>query len=168
MIALAAPQKTRSNRPLTEFACSALDDFLAGDTPPVATSTKKGNTTVEIAVNGTRKSFRVLLFDSPILTLIWNGKKYSSIVIGFTKFYDSYGQPSSTTAERLNGLLDRLGIAGILPQGTRVFRDGEWHTTYFGRGDEKVAVGEELAHWIYVTPDPGKLVISGYGSTIES
>ena len=163
-----AAQKTRSNRPLTEFACSVLDDFIAGDPLDSPSSQKKGNTTAEIAINGSRKTFTVSLFDSPILTLIWNGTKFSSIVIGFTKFYDSHGQPSSTTAERLNGLLDRLGAAGIIPQGTRVFRDNEWHTTYFGRGDEKIAVGEELAHWIYLMPDPEKLVICGYGSTIES
>lgn len=134
----------------------------------MSSSTTKGSTTVEIAIDGIRKSFRVKLFGSPILTLTWNGKQFTSIVITFTEFYDTYGQPSSTTSERLNGLLDGLGLAGVIPKGTRVFRDGEWHTTYFGRGDEKIAVGRDLAHWICVKPDPQKLVISGFGSRIQS
>lgn len=156
-------QKRRSNRPLTEFACKFLDDFVLNRNKDSFQSTQK-NTTVRVVNDGNVRQFIVLLYDEEIFHLTLASGKPASIKLSFTSFHDGYGQPSSTTAERLNGLLDCLGVLGVIPNGVRVFRDQEYYTTYVGKGDEKVAIGRDLISSVYLKPDKEKLVFAGFVS----
>lgn len=153
--------KRRSNRPLTEFACRFLDDFVLTANKDSFQSTQK-NTMVRVITDGGVRQFIVLLYDEEIFRLTVVSNKAVSVRISFTNFYDVYGQPSSTTAERLNGLLDALGALGVLPQGVRIFRDQEYYTTYLGKGDEKVAIGKDLLSTVYIKPDKEKLIFAGF------
>jgi hypothetical protein len=167
MTILAVKNKSRSNRPLTEFACKCLEEFILGECTDSYQSEQK-NTTVRMLNEGSLKTFTVNLFEEEIFRLSVTGNSPVSVKISFTSFYDSYGQPTSTTVERLNGLLDRLGTLGVLPEGVRLFRDQEYYTTYLGRGDEKVAVGETLIHSVYIKPNKESLIFAGFSSSIES
>lgn len=160
--------KRRSNRPLTEFACRLLNDFVLTKNKDSFQSEQK-NTTVRVVIDGQVRQFIVLLYEEEIFRLTFvasNGA--ASLKLSFTSFYDAYGQPSSTTAERLNGLLDTLGVLGILPKGVRIFRDQEYYTTYLGKGDEKVTIGENLFTSVYIKPDREKLIFAGYVSSPQA
>lgn len=156
--------KRRSNRPLTEFACNLLDDFMLRNNKDSFQSEQK-NTSVRVITDGHVRQFIVSLYDEEIFRLTSVNFKPVSIKISFTTFFDVYGQPSSTTAERLNGLLDCLGAFNIIPQGVRIFRDQEYYTTYIGKGDEKVAIGKDLFSSVYIKPDKEKLIFAGFVST---
>lgn len=159
----AAPVKARSNRPLTQFACEELQDFVLNNVTDGYRLEQK-NTAVVATVDGRKRTFVVTLFEEEILRVVLDGLKPISIRIAFTSFFDGYGQPTSTTAERLNGLLDLLGWIGLIPQGVRLFRDQEYRTTYLGKGDDKIAVGQDLYHYVYIKPDRSSLQFAGYGS----
>jgi hypothetical protein len=150
----------RSNRPLTEFACTHLGLFLTGHYRGTGQRVK-GNTLVTYEIEKRMQLLKVYLFDEEILSILLAEWKAASVRVSFTNFYDGDGQPTTTTSERLNGLLDRLGAYGILPKGTRVFRDPGEGLTYLGRGDDKVAVGKEYAESIYIRPHSTDLDIVG-------
>lgn len=156
--------KRRSNRPLTEFACGLLEDFVLKNGKDSFQSEQK-NTAIRAIVDGHVRQFIVSLYDEEIFRLTSVNFKPVSLKISFTTFYDVYGQPSSTTAERLNGLLDCLGALGTIPQGIRIFRDQEYYTTYIGKGDEKVAIGKNLFSSVFIKPDKQKLIFAGFVST---
>lgn len=159
--------KKRSNRPLTQFVCKHLERF-ALDNFQDSYQAEKKNTTVQVFREGSTKTFLAFLYEEEILRLTFAGDRPVSIKLSFTSFFDCYGQPSTTTCERLNGLLDQLGILGVIPHGVRLFRDQEYHTTYIGKGVEKVAVGEDLFTSVYITPNADKLIFAGYTSKITS
>jgi hypothetical protein len=150
----------RSNRPLTEFACTHLGLFLTGHYEGSGKRTK-GNTTVVYEIEKQIQKLRVFLFGEEILSVVLNNWKVFSIRVSFTSFYDHFGQPTTTTSERLNGLLDRLGAYQIIPNGTRVFRDPSQDLAYLGRGENKIAVGQEYADSVYIRPNPDELDIVG-------
>lgn len=160
------PSKPRSNRSITEFACKCLEEFFLNQSTDSYQAEQK-NTTVRVFNDRTKQTFVVSLFEEEIFRLVVSFKRPISLRLCFTSFYDSYGQPSSTTAERLNGLLDRLGYLGIIPHGVRIFRDQEYHTTYIGKGDEKVAIGKNLFSAVYIAPNADKLIFAGYQSSIK-
>lgn len=150
----------RSNRPLTEFACANLDLFLVGYSKN-SQQFSNGNTAVFIEVEKTTAVFRVTLFGEEILNVLKSDGKVVSVKVGFTSFYDRFGQPTNTTAERLNGLLDRLGIYGVLPKKTRVFRDQEQRITYLGKGDNRITVNKGYVNHVYIRPNNTELDIAG-------
>lgn len=150
----------RSNRPLTEFACTHLGLFLTGHYRGSGQRTK-GNTTIVYEIERRIQLLKVYLFDEEILSVLLAEWKPVSVRVSFTNFYDRDGQPTTTTIERLNGLLDRLGAYAVLPEGTRVFRDADQGLTYLGRRDDKIAVGEEYAESVFIRPHPTDLDIVG-------
>jgi hypothetical protein len=156
---MTATTAKRSNRPLTQFACRHLVFFLQRKYQSSGKRTE-GNTTVCYEIEQRCQRFTVYLFEDPILVVTLDEWKPFSVCVSFTGFYDSYGQPSKTTCERLNGLLDELGAQHIIPSGVRVFR-GTHDTTYLGKGDDKVAVGRELADSVFLRPGIGALNIVG-------
>lgn len=165
-------KQPRSNRPLTQFACKQLEEFVLNQSLNPwgeKRSLARGNTTVQWVTDQDPKIFNVFLFNEEILSLLYTDGKPFSVRVSFTDFYDLYGQPTSTTVERLNGLLDRLGALGILPQGVRIFRDnsGTEPLTYIGKGENKSAVGKEIAHSVYIRPNKQELDIVGFLSAIE-
>jgi hypothetical protein len=150
----------RSNRPLTEFACTHLGLFLTGHYEGSG-KRAKGNTTVVYEVEKQLQKLRVFLFGEEILSIVLNNWKVFSICVSFTGFYDHFGRPTTTTSERLNGLLDRLGAYRIITSGTRIFRDPGQDLAYLGRGENKIAVGEEYANSVYIRPGTDELDIVG-------
>lgn len=152
--------KSRSNRPLTQFACRNLGFFLEGRYQGTG-SRSEGNTAVHYEIERSRQRFTVRLFDQAVLIVTCYQWKPISICVSFTSFYDMYGQPTKTTCERLNGLLDELGLRGLLPDGVRVFRDPSFKLTYLGKGDDKIAVGKGLAESVFIRPGSTQLDIVG-------
>jgi hypothetical protein len=159
--------KRRSNRPLTDFACRCLHDFVSSPPTNSYQSVQK-NTTVRVLIDGSLRTFLVLLYEEEIFRLTFSGKKLLPVKLSFTSFSDSHGQPSTTTAERLNGLLDTAGGLGLIPEGVRVFRDQEHYRTYIGKGDEKVAIGKGLFTSVFLKSDSEKFAFAGYESIVES
>ena len=152
--------RLRSNRPVTEFACKHLGLFLTGH---YKTSGKRTNvnTVLVYEIEEHAQSLKVFLFNEEILSILLSDWKPVSVLVSFTDFYDHLGQPTVTTAERLNGLLDRLGAYGVLPKGTRVFRDHSQGLSYLGKGDNKIAVGRRYAEFVYLRPSVNELDIVG-------
>jgi hypothetical protein len=159
--------KKRSNRPITEFACKSLEKFVLDNFQDDYQITEK-NTTIIAHRDGSLRVVFVLLYEEEILKLVIRNDKPVSLCLSFTSCYDSHGQPTTTTCERLNGLLDRLGTLGVIPQGVRVFRDSEYFTTYIGKENDKIAIGEDFYRSVYITPSPSKLIFAGYTSKITS
>lgn len=161
---MSAASKKRSNRQISEFSCRQVKRFVL-KAPSDDYQLREKNTVVRYVNDGNLRVITVFLFDEEILRLTLIDKRALTLTVSFTSFLDCYGQPSTTTSERLNGLLDCLGWLGVIPQGVRLFR-GDYNTTYFGRGDEKVAVGRGLVRSIYITPDSEKLKFAGYSTEV--
>ena len=128
---------TRSNRPLTQFAVDHLKEVLKAPFGLRQLSVA-GNTETEfIPAEMYRARFSVSLFGEEIF-LIWFSSRVTaeSIILRTGDFYDSKGRPSRTTRERLNGLLDALGGAGLIPEGVRAFIDPETGQSRIGKGND--------------------------------
>jgi hypothetical protein len=155
---------TRSNRRVTEFACSLLDFFLLKSFRGSGVRSA-GNTRVSYRITRQAQVFQVDLYEEPILRVFCEEWQPCSIWIGVTTFFDSNGAPSRTTRERLNGLLDRLGAHGVIPAGVRVFRDPDSSpdaASYrVGCRSCSVPVGEGVATCLYISPGSGELKITG-------
>jgi len=151
---------SRSNRPLTEFACSLLAQFLTGKYIGEG-SEQRGNTEVRYSADAYQQEFFVSIFDKQIFQISMSRWIPSLIQISFGDYWDDYGRPSTTTVERLNGLLNRLAIFRVIPNNVRIFRDPEHKLSYIGRFDDKIAVGEKYATVIQIKPDPQNLVFIG-------
>lgn len=153
-----APVK-RSNRPLTQFACQMMGDFLLGKIEP-----KKyiiHNTTVNCIESKTSTTLTVYLFNTQIMTVSLSLPREEPIDVSICvgdKFTDD-GFPTRTTIERLNGLLDCLGIHGVIPTGVRIFKDSSQNTFYLGKGDDRIAVGEKYAQNIRLVPDHYRFMV---------
>jgi hypothetical protein len=150
----------RSNRPLTEFACTHLGLFLAGRFRDSG-KRSQGNTTVVYSIGSLLQHFTVYLFEQPVLRVSLSVWKPVSVQVAFTSFFDREGRPTLTTCERLNGLLDRLGAYRVIPQGVRVFRNWEDGTACLGKNDDWVAVGRGLAETMFIRPNADQLDIVG-------
>ena len=107
----------RSNRQLTQFAVHRIGCILDHGTGVFPASDTAGNTEVSTRFN----EACVKLFGKEILSIKLDGGKILGITVHSGDFYDSKGRPSRTTRERLNGLLDYLGIRRLIPDGVRVF-----------------------------------------------
>lgn len=157
----------RSNRTLTEFACANLWEFLHAELP-LETFTESGNTSLHVTSGDKRgqSTFVASLYGQPILTVSRNGNSIAKVVTEFTSYFDRFGQPTATTVERLNGLLDCLGESGVIPNGVRVFRDKAWNTTYIGRGDDRIAVGKDLSQAVLITVNHDRLALTATPSSV--
>lgn len=160
-VAPAALPKKRSNRAITEWACRHLQNFVLNNIGDDYRQLREKNTVVRFVNDGNLQVIVIYLYDEEILRLTLNEDRALALSISFTSFLDSYGQPTTTTSERLNGLLDCLGWLGFLPLGVRLFR-GDHNTTYLGRGDEKVAVGKGLPRTVYIRPSRERLIFAGF------
>jgi len=151
----------RSNRPLTEFACSFLQKFWAKQQQGTG-QLAQGNTSIDFESSDSHQRVTVSLFGSPILALVAVDMRPVVLRVEFGNRYDIHGNPTNTTRERLNGLLDRLGELGIIPDGVRIFRDREKEMTYLGRYDDAVAVGKHFAHSVSIQPNPDRLMMTAF------
>lgn len=110
----------RSNRPLTQFAVqklrSFLDDGAAGFKPGAS-----HNTAVSYSREHDYNVLAFWLFDQRIMEITLEGEHVLEVTILDGGTYDNNGNPTKTTRERLNGLLDTLGAYCLIPEGVRVF-----------------------------------------------
>lgn len=119
----------RSNRTLTQFAVNNLQAILQNGPSLCSSSNVAGNTEVAVVLSQAHPACAVVrLFGKEIFRLHYKAKN-SNKVIGLTiqtgDFYDKDGRPSRTTRERLNGILDAMGTANLIPEGVRVYLDQE-------------------------------------------
>lgn len=153
-------EQPRSNRTLTDFTCKFLDGFLTGKY--IGRGERiKGNTAVFYDADEINQHFIVTLFGSEIFTFTMKHWRPTAVRVSFGNYFDVHGQPTTTTVERLNGLLNFLAMEDIIPDGVRVFRDPEQRLTYIGRGEEKIAVGAKYANDILIEPHVRQLTMFG-------
>lgn len=153
---MTATIQRRSNRPLTQYACDFLDDFLKGKLDSCEYSNE--NTAVKCIVSKspvtTIESFEVSLYSAKILEVVVSGGKAIFVKVSTGSHFTIEGYPKKTTIERLNGLLDELGGHMVIPEGVRIFKDRIENLFYLGKGDNKIAIGKGLATEIILQPDP--------------
>jgi hypothetical protein len=142
----------RSNRPLTTLACTHLGYFLLGVLPDGAPSGQISKICGNTRVAYDEDTFTVYLYGEPVMRVCQNDGVVSSVELSFTTVYDNAGKPTCTVRERLNGLLDRLGRLGVIPEGVRVFVDQAYDIAYVGKGDDKIAIGRDLATRVTIQP----------------
>lgn len=132
---------TRSNRPLTQFAVGKVQEYL--DLGPHRFQPGgAGNTSVTLNQQGDLDILGIWLFDQPIMELYFLGGRFDCLNVSDGKFYDKAGNPSRTTRERLNGILDQLGEMCLIPEGVRVFLAEQGTKCYVGRGEIRVPFGK--------------------------
>jgi hypothetical protein len=132
---------TRSNRPLTQFAVGKVQEYLDLG-PRRFQAAGAGNTSVTLNQEGDIYTLGIWLFDQPILELYFVGDRFDCLAISDGKFYDKAGNPSRTTRERLNGILDQLGEMCLIPEGVRVFLTDQGTKCYIGRGEVREPFGK--------------------------
>jgi len=130
----------RSNRPLTQFAVKKLLEFLSVEEREF-TPEESGNTAVTLDRDSDFTVLTFWLHSERILEAIFDGSTFAGLNVYDGNFYDRAGNPSTTTRERLNGLLDELGEQCLIPEGVRVFQDKVSGNTFVGRGDTRAPLG---------------------------
>lgn len=151
----------RSNRPVTQFAVRATQEFLLGKAE-VGRQTVH-NTTVDIVQEDKHSiTLFVRLFSETILTLTMSlpDEQVVHICLSVGTAFTMGGCPTKTTIERLNGLLDCMGTHGVIPEKVRIFKDpGGSGSFFFGKNDYMIPVGEHYARNITLVSDPDELLI---------
>ena len=120
----------RSNRKLTQVTVSRLQQILRSGLGKFSHSDIAGNTQVETVVEQEPGiSYAVVrLYGQDIFRMHYlpsNKKEVRGITVYSGGFYDQNGRPSRTTRERLNGILDAMGTASVIPEGVRVYLDDD-------------------------------------------
>jgi hypothetical protein len=133
--------KTRSNRYLTQFAVKKLQEYLATSNLECRDESL-GNTRVLLQSHGDLDCLNFYLHGARICEIVFESGKAIDILILDGSFYDKAGNPSKTTRERLNGILDTLGQEGVIGDGIRAFIDKEDGICYVGRGTYGKPLGE--------------------------
>ena len=132
---------TRSNRQLTQFVVDRIRYAIRYGADKLSAHSIAGNTEVDVDTCDScpRPAHLVVkLFGKEIARLYFSPidtKKIADLMVSSGEFFDSKGRPSRTTRERLNGILDALGDAKVLPEGVRAFIDGETGQCRVGKGD---------------------------------
>lgn len=148
---------SRSNKPLTQFACNHLVRCMSGIGSSY--SEERGNTKVVCKKSATENVFQVFLCNQPIFEIITakvtkDATKVVSMEFGIGESLDSAGNPRKTTVERLNGLLDRLGDFKLVPENVRVFYHPEERCYAMGKGDDYITLGASRNMGVILRPNP--------------
>lgn len=151
----------RSNRPLTQFACRCVTDSVCNPKPN-SFEHNRGNTTVRAVADGLNQTIEVDLFGSTIMSLTVSNFAIHSIKLLFGGMYDRDGNPTSTTIERINGLLSTLGQLHALPEGVRIFKHREEGCYAVGKDDDYVTVGKDRCRGILLRPSKARFEVDGY------
>ena len=154
MTTICAPAKRRSNRTVTNQVIKAAFQYLDGTD---RRSWLLGDT---VATVDDDSNFTVNLYENPILKIISCDHKPVQVCIYSGNYYDKYGNPTNTTRERLNGLLDALGSRGIVPQNVRVFYDQDYSICYVIRHESKVALNKDYCTMVGIKADPNELIFN--------
>lgn len=159
--------KTRSNRPLTQFACDELTKCIHSFKTD-SYSVSKGNTRVESITGPKLTHCKIYLHDDNILSLILMDCTPVSLRLSFGSRFTEDGHPKKTTIERLNGLLDSLSVHMIIPPGVRIFRDKLSDCYYLGKGEDKIMVGKNYATCLMLKPSPSDFQIEASNIQINN
>jgi len=151
-------RKSRSNRPLTQFACGCLDLFMSINT--YTTERSRGNTTIKCYKKDKIKKFQAFVYDEQIMEVVTYDDEPVRVSVCVGDSFEADGYPDEDIKERLNGLLDALGAYKVLPDGVRLFRDRDEEIFYLGRGEVKVPVGLLYARDIVIQAGTDELVFS--------
>ena len=97
----------------------------------------------------------VLLHYQPIMMICSKGDEITKVFVLSGFYYDMGGNPTKTTRERLNGLLDYLGDEEVIPQGVRVIYDVEHDLCYLKYKEERFVLNKDYTDAIGIdaTPD---------------
>ena len=155
-------RRSRSNRPLTQFALGCLDLFFV--TSNYLTNRSRGNTAVKCTERDHIKKFEAFVFGEKIIQIIMFDNEPVAVDICIDDNFDESGNPVDDVVERLNGFLDALGTYSVLPRGVRVFRDREEEIFYLGKGEQKIPIGLLHAHKISIQADPEELLMTASAS----
>lgn len=149
----------RSNRPVTQFACQHTENFLLGKA--VSTRQTVRNTTVECEKTKNHAALSVKLYGHEILGISMSlpDEEIKHIAISVGTGFTMEGYPTRTSLERLNGLLDAMGIHGVIPEGVRIFKNQEQGIFCFGKGDNWIPVGQHHARNIILSSDPDEFIV---------
>lgn len=143
--------KSRSNRPLTQFACDSLARCLNHKTVDGFYKVE-GNTCASCIAGPRIKAFKVYLHHDEIFSVIIMDSIFMSIRVSVGTVFDERGFPKKTTIERLNGILDEAANWWMLPDGVRIFKDKKEDQYYLGRGDDRIIVGRDYATTMLLKP----------------
>lgn len=140
---------SRSNKGVTPQIVRAVVDYIAGTHQ---TYWSYGNSTVEV---DEESALTVTIGANPIIKITKkDNNDFDRVYVFAGNYYDSYGNPTNTTKERLNGILDALGYQGVIPNNVRVFFDPDQDRCYFGRFDEKVALNRDYCIMASIEANP--------------
>jgi len=139
----------RSNSFITQRVVFALQNYLNGQ---LQGSRSYADTTIEVAHDD---SLFININGNPIMTIVGgpNVKDVSSVLVTAGFYYDSDGNPTKITRERLNGLLDALGEKGVIPQGVRVYIDREYGVCYLKHEDTRIPMGKHYNRFVSIVPN---------------
>jgi len=150
--------RRRSNKPITQFACDLFGHFIDQQLTGSATRSRY-DTSVSYSATKVSQLFFVNHCNRDLLNVAMQDWRPCSIRISFSGHFNLEGMVDDSAIERLNGLLDTLGSYGAIPDGVRVFRSKEGHFCYFGKGDERIAIGPDYASYVLIECNPVFLTI---------
>lgn len=157
MAIIHTPGKRRSNRALTNFAIRAVTDYLCGGK---SREWSQDNTAVYLD----DENIVVKLFNRPILELKRKDDQVSTVYVYSGDYYDTYGNPTDLTRERLNGLLDALGSLAIIPENVRVTYDREYSMCYVVCHESKAAINKNYCTKVGIKADPIDFSVTDIGA----
>jgi hypothetical protein len=135
----------------------AVDEVVNYIRKPEPKEWSFSNTSIEVDEDCT---LTVSIQDNPILrvTRTDDNKDFDKVFVFAGGVYDHDGNPSDTTKERLNGLLNALGWCGVIPPRVRVFFDPEFSLTYFGSGENKIALNYNYCVMASILASPTEFI----------
>lgn len=143
----------RKNKRQTQMAINAIRDYLNGHLNDFR---DLGGTIVEpfIDQDGSHSGVRVSLLQNPICEIIRKDDKVDRVNLFDGSHYDREGNLSSTTKERLNGILNYLAVQNILPDGIKAYLDYESGVSFIGKDTARVAFGRDYVNAVSIDATP--------------
>ena len=150
---LSMTTKLRSNKHSTQILLQAVNQYLDGT---LTGSLQIGSVTVQpfTEQDADVSGLRISIVDNPICEIIKYRNRIDFIKIYDGNVYDSYGNLSSTTKERLNGILNFLAYEEILPDGIKAYLDVDSGVSFIGLGPSRVAFGKHYVRSVVIDADP--------------
>lgn len=145
----------RKNKRQTQTAINAIGDYLNGHLDDFR---DLGGTIVEpfFDSESNHSSLRVSLLQNPICEIIKKDERVDHVRLFDGNHYDSYGNLSSTTKERLNGILNYLAFQNILPDGIKAYMDRESGVSFVGKDTARVAFGRDYVNAVSIDATPNR------------
>lgn len=145
----------RKNKRQTQTAINAIGDYLNGHLDDFR---DLGSTIIEPFVDqeSNHSGLRVSLLQNPICEIIKKDEKVDHIKLFDGNHYDSYGNLSSTTKERLNGILNYLALQNIVPDGIKAYLDQESGVSFVGKDTARVAFGRDYVNAVLIDATPNR------------